>query len=88
MPQFLFINTNINDFGKLVKFNDFLNKILGKNAKLYGVQYILVNIISMPGPAHYNVIFKNNSNLLGLNDEKWYFYDDMVDSILEELLYE
>ncbi len=37
----------------------------------------------MPGPAHYNVI----SYLFLLNDEKWYFYDDMGDSILEELLY-
>ena len=88
LPPFLFINTNINDYGELINYKDFINKILGKSVKLYGIQYILVSIISMPGPAHYNVVFKNYSNLFGLNNEKWYFYDDMGDSILNELLYE
>ncbi len=82
------IITNINYYGILVKFNDFYNKILDKSVKFYDVQYILVSIISMLGPAHYNVIFKNNNKLFGLNDEKWYFYDDKGDYILEELLHE
>ena len=49
---------------------------------------ILVSIISMPGSSHYNVTFKNYSNLFGLNDEKWYFYDDTGDSIFDGLLYD
>ena len=42
----------------------------------------------MPTINHYTVIFNNHSSLYGLDDAKWYYYDDIGESDLKEILNE
>ena len=42
MPCILSINTNINDYSELMKYNDFINKIFKNEIKLYNIDYKLV----------------------------------------------
>ena len=86
LPMYLIINTNINEYNNLLLNKDFINRILENSIKVYGIQYILESIISMPSVYHYTVIFDNHNNLYGLDQSKWYYYDDLGEALLVELI--
>ena len=69
--MYLIINTNINKYNNLLLNKDFINRTLENSIKVYGIQYILESIISMPSVDHYTVIFDNHNNLYGLDQSKW-----------------
>ena len=46
MPFILSINTNINNYSELIKYNDFINKIFKNEIKLYNIDYKLVGFVT------------------------------------------
>ena len=59
MPYILSINTNINDYSELIKYNDFINKIFKKEIKLYNIYYKLVGFVIQPSIKHFAAYFEN-----------------------------
>lgn len=63
--------TNIN------KFHDDINKLLNNDFVFENIKYNLLGIILMPTNDHFNVLFKNQSEIFKLEKNNWYFHDDL-----------
>ena len=48
MPIILSINTNINDYNKLISYKEFINKIFLQKITLYNNNYNLLGFITQP----------------------------------------
>ena len=53
MPIILSINTNINDYNKLISYKEFINKIFLQKIKLYNNNYNLLGFITPPSFNNY-----------------------------------
>ena len=77
MPYILSINTNINDYAELIKYNDFINNIFKNEIKLYNIDYKLVGFVTQPSINHFVAYFENYNERYANSIKKWYKFDDL-----------
>ena len=83
MPQILSFNININDYSKLKKYTDFINKIFVNDISLYNTNYKLIAFVTQPKPKHFVGYFKNYFNKFSESLNNWFKYDDILGYYLE-----
>ena len=76
MPIILSINTNINDYNKLISYKEFINKIFLQKITLYNNNYNLLGFITQPSFNHYIGYFENYYNKYSFSLNKWFKFND------------
>ena len=77
LPLILSINTNINDYNELVKYNNKINTIFKKGIQLYNQVYKLIGFVNQASFDHY-VTFLNHNDLYSKNILDWFIFDDLI----------
>ena len=76
LPLILSVYISMNEDGLKLNRKKIIN-LLVNDFVLGNRNYLLKGIIIMPSINHFTVLFKNNSELLGLNKCSWYYHDDI-----------